>query len=113
MTDEKNAQPDGLPRGVKTTTRGWEIELDYPIEHDGQAVETARIRRPNIGDIETMARETNDENDTSGLIALNNLLARLLGVTEDEIRAADAGDWVRMLEVIKPHLEKLQHGRLI
>jgi hypothetical protein len=112
MTDEK--KPAALPRGVKKTARGWEIALDFPIEHDGQKIETAMLRRPSVGDVEIMARESGDDEDASaGLVAMNNLMARLIGVSDDAMRTVDAEDWARMLEVIRPHLEKLQRGGLI
>ena len=113
MTDEKNAQPDGLPRGVKKVARGWEIELDYPIFRTGQQIKTVTMRRPNVGHIEVLAREAEGETDDTGLVAMNNMLGELLGFAADEIREVDAEDWLRMLEVIKPHLEKLQRGRPI
>lgn len=115
MTDEKASQPaDKLPRGMRKAARGWEIDLDYPVEHDGHTVETLTLARPTSGDLEIMARESgDDDDDVAGLVAMNNMLARLLGLTEDEERTIDGEDWSRMLGVIKPHLEKLQRGGLI
>jgi hypothetical protein len=115
MADEETSQPAAeLPRGVRRVARGWEIDLDYPIECGGQEVTKVTMRRPNVGNVENMARDTDDdEKDSAGLVALNNLIARLCGITEEEVRTVDIEDWSRMLEVIRPHLEKLQRGRLI
>jgi hypothetical protein len=114
MADEETSHPVAeLPRGVRKVMRGWEVDLDYPVEHDGQQVKTATVRRPNVGDIEIMARLTDEDDDASAVTALVVMGSRLLGLTEDEMRTVDAEDWSRIQEVIMPHMEKLQRGRQI
>lgn len=98
-----------MPRGVQKKGAGWEIELDYPIEHDGQKLSTATMRRPTVGDIEIMSRHAEDEKDAA--YALVIMGSRLLGLSEDEVRTIDAEDWSRIQGVILPHMEKLNPGK--
>lgn len=100
-----------LPHGVRKVARGWEVDLDFPIEHDGQQVETVTVRRPNVGDLELMARDTDDDDNASGVGTLIIMGSRLLGLTDDEVRTIDAEDWGRIQEVIMPHMEKLTRGK--
>lgn len=112
MTEDTDAP--AIPRGVRKVARGWEMDLDYPLVREGQEVATLKMRRPNVGDIETMTREADAEDaEAAGLEALDNMLARLLGITEEEMRLIDIDDWARMLEVITPLLEKHRRGTRI
>lgn len=112
MADEETSQPAAeLPRGVRKVTRGWEIDLDYPIEHGGEDVTTLKMRRSNIGDSEAMARHIDEDDEASNIAAGILLASRLLGLTEDETRTIDQDDWPRIQEVIAAHMEKLAAGR--
>lgn len=114
MTSEETSQPAAeLPRGVRKVARGWEIDLDYSIEKDGEELATLKIRRATIGVLEVMSRYADDDDDDSAknFELLVILISRMTGLTEDETRTIDAEDFPRIQEVIQPHLEKLNRGK--
>jgi hypothetical protein len=114
MSEETKGPADELPRGVRKTARGWEIDLDYPIERvSGETTErikTLTMRRSNVGDSEAMARYA-DKDDAQSLTAAGLLLAsRLLGLTDDEVRTIDNADWPRIEEAIQSHMGGQRSG---
>lgn len=112
MTDEKAPQPAAeLPRGVRKVARGWEIDLDYPIEVGGKEAKTLTMRRSNVGDSRKMARYADNDDPASIADAGLLLAARLLGLTDDETDTIDQDDWPRIQEVIAFHMEKREGGK--
>ena len=63
------------------------LTLNYPIQIDGIETDTLHLRRVTIGDMEVI------ENEKSERKKVIKLLARISGVSENEIRQLDATDF--------------------
>ncbi|MBK1690970.1 phage tail assembly protein [Ectothiorhodospira mobilis] len=72
-----------------------EIKLEHPITADGQEVQSLKLRRPKVRDLEVM--EAAGDRDIARSVSL---IANLAEVSPDALRELDAGDFMRVSETV-------------
>ena len=68
---------------------GAEIELEHPVEADGETVRTVRMRRPKVRDMRAASRAAANPEEREIALIVN--LCSLSPETVDEIDMADYG----------------------
>jgi len=74
------------------------IELQYPIEVNGERITQLTLRRVTVGDLEIMNRETDD------LAKAIRLLSLISELSPDDVRRLDAADFNRISEAVSDFL---------
>lgn len=67
-----------------------DVDLKYPITHNGEDIDSLSLRRPNVGDVKIMSKE---KDDVAGAV---NLIARLAGKPPAMIELLDPTDYGMM-----------------
>ncbi len=74
------------------------IELQYPIEVNGERVARLNLRRVTVGDLEVMNREADDLGKAIRLLSL------ISDLSPEDVRRLDAADFNRASEAVSAFL---------
>lgn len=80
-----------------------DISLAFPIERDGQIINTVRMRRAKVKDLEAIEAAREADGDMAAGIAA---ISALTSLPADTIRELDAEDFVKLTEALPAFLPK-------
>lgn len=82
-----------------------DISLAFPIERDGQIINTVRMRRAKVRDLEAIEQAREMDGDMAAGIAA---ISALTNLPADTVRDLDAEDFVKLTEALPAFLPKVK-----